>query len=100
MITKDLPGSELDVAYSYDLLGEPLTVATSAQTVTLGYDALGRNTSQANPIGTVSYQYDLAGRRTRMTWPDAFYVTYDYDPTGNLTAIKESGTHQPRGVQL
>lgn len=91
-ITKNLPGSELDVTYTYDLLSRPLTIATSAQTVTLGYDALGRNTSQANPIGTVSYQYDLAGRRTRLTWPDTFYVTYDYDAAGNLSAIKESGS--------
>ncbi|THD38407.1 MAG: hypothetical protein E7773_01295, partial [Sphingomonas sp.] len=92
LTAKDLPGSELDVSYTYDLLGKPLTAATSAQTVTLAYDALGRTTSQTTATGTVAYQYDLAGRRTRMTWPDSFYVTYDYDTAGNLKAIKESGT--------
>jgi RHS repeat-associated protein len=89
---KNLPGSELDVAYTYDLLGRTLTAATSAQTVTLTYDALSRLTSQATGTGTVGYEYDLAGRRTKLTWPDTFYVTYDYDTAGNLKAIKESGS--------
>ena len=90
--TKNLPGSELDVTYAYDLLGRPLSATTSAQTLTFSYDALGRNLTQGGPLGTVSYQYDLAGRRTRMTWPDTFYVTYGYDALGELTEIKESGT--------
>lgn len=29
-------------------------------------------------LGSVSYQYDAYGRRTRLTWPDNFYVTYNY----------------------
>lgn len=36
--------------------------------------------------------YDAAGRRTRLTWPDAYYVTYDYQVTGEMTTIRESGT--------
>lgn len=91
-MTKNLPGSELDVAYTYDLLGKPLTIATTAQTVTLDYDALGRPKSQTTGTGSVGYSYDAAGRRTQMTWPDTFYVTYDYDTTGNLKTIKESGS--------
>jgi RHS repeat-associated protein len=90
--SKDLPGTELDVTYNYDLLGRPTSAATSAQTLSFTYDALGRNLTQAGPIGTASYQYDAAGRRTRLTWPDAYYVTYDYQVTGEMTTIKESGT--------
>lgn len=89
---KDLPGSNPDVAYTYDLTNKSLTIATSAQTLTLGYDALGRLTSDAQQYGTMSYQYDAAGRRTRVTWPDAFYVTYNYDVAGNMTIVKESGS--------
>ena len=33
----------------------------------------------------MSYLYDAASRRTRMTWPDAFYVTYDYDVSNAVT---------------
>jgi len=92
LVTKDLPGSELDVTYGYDLLGRPTSAVTSAQTLSFTYDALGRNLTQAGPLGTVSYQYDAAGRRTRLTWPDAYYVTYDYQVTGEVTTIKENGT--------
>jgi RHS repeat-associated protein len=92
LTTKDLPGTELDVTYAYDLLGRPTSASTSAQTLSFTYDALGRNLTQAGAIGTVSYQYDAAGRRTRLTWPDAYYVTYDYQVTDEMTTIKESGT--------
>ncbi|MBK6299237.1 MAG: hypothetical protein IPF48_15720 [Sphingomonadales bacterium] len=62
------------------------------------YDALSRNLTQSGPLGSVSYQYDLAGRRTRTTWPDAFYVTYDYDVTDNVTTIRENGAASGIGV--
>jgi len=91
LVTKDLPGSELDVTYGYDLSGRPTSAATSAQNLSFTYDALGCNLTQAGPLGTVSYQYD-AGGRTRLTWPDAYYVTYDYQITGEMTTIKENGT--------
>jgi RHS repeat-associated protein len=90
--TKDLPGTEPDVTYGYDLLGRLTSAATSPQTLSFTYDALGRNLTQTGPLGTVGYQYDTAGRRTRLTWPDLFYVTYDYLVTGEMTTVKENGT--------
>jgi RHS repeat-associated protein len=96
---KDLPGSELDVTYAYDLLGQMTSAATTAQTVSFTYDALGHNLSQAGPHGTVSYEYDLAGRRTKMTYADSgLYVNYDYDAAGDLTAIRENGATSGIGV--
>ncbi len=89
---KNLPGSELDVSYTYDLLGRPTGASTSAQTLSFTYDALGRNLTQVGPLGTVTSQYDAAGRRTQLTYPGSFYVTYDYLVTGQVTAIKESGS--------
>lgn len=98
----DLPNTvygEYDRTYTYDNLGRPLTIgASSGHDVTFGYDALGRKISEQNYIGTKTYLYDLAGRRTRLTWPDAFYVTYDYDVTGNVTAIRENGATSGAGV--
>jgi RHS repeat-associated protein len=89
---KNLPGSELDVSYTYDSLSRPLSAATSAQTLSFTYDALGRNLTQVGPLGTVTAQFDVAGRRTQLTYPGSFYVTYDYLVTGQVAAIKESGT--------
>ncbi len=95
---KDLPGSEPDVAYTYDLLGRMTGASQTGNALTFAYDALGRNTSQGGPQGTMSYQYDAASRRTRMTWPDSYYVAYDYQVTGEVTAIRENGATSGAGV--
>lgn len=92
-VLKDLPGTEPDVIFAYDNLGR-LTQARKAatsHTIGLAYDALGRQTSESSIFGSMTYQYDLAGRRTRVTWPDAFYVTYDYLTTGEATSVRENG---------
>ncbi|MCX8477456.1 MAG: hypothetical protein MT490_16830, partial [Sphingomonas sp.] len=90
---KNLPGSEPDVSYGYDLLGRMTAASrTDGHYANFAFDALGRNTSASTVIGgTVGYQYDLAGRRTRLTWYDGFYVTYDYTVTGEMTAVRENG---------
>lgn len=95
---KDLPGTEPDVSYSYDLAGHLTGASQSSNALTFDFDAMGRNISQGGPLGTLSYKYDVAGRRTRMTWPDAFYVTYDHDVIGNITAIRENGAASGIGV--
>lgn len=95
---KDLPGSEPDVTYGYNLLGQVTSMVRPDITHSFGYDALGRLTSEAQPFGTISYQYDLAGRRTRMSWWDGFYVDYDYLTTGEVTAIRENGAASGVGV--
>jgi len=97
---KDLPTGEHDITYGYDNLGRMISANQVSQGhyLSYSYDALGRNIGQAGPLGTMSSQYDLAGRRTRLTWPDAFYVTYDYDVTGNMTAIRENGAASGIGV--
>ncbi|QKR99746.1 RHS repeat protein [Sphingomonas sp. CL5.1] len=84
--------SDSNVAYGYDLLGR-LTLAQDVNGHKTGYsyDALGRGTSESGAWATLSSQYDVAGRRTRLTWDDGFFVTYEYDTTGNMTAIRENG---------
>ncbi len=98
LTAKDLPGSEPDVAYTYDVLSRMTGASQSGHALTFGYDALSRNTSQGGPLGTINYAYDAAGRRTRMTWPDSFYVDYDYLVTGEMTKIRENGATSGAGV--
>ena len=95
---KNLPGAEPDISYGYDLQGRLTSASQSGNALSFSYDAFGNNLTAAGPHGTVGYQYDEAGRRTRMTWPDAFYVNYDYDITGNVTAIRENGATSGVGV--
>ncbi len=89
---KDLPGSEPDVSYSYDLLGRLTGASQSGHALSFTFDALGRNLTQVGPNGTMTAQFDAAGRRTRLTYPDSFYVTYDYLVTGEMSGMLENGS--------
>lgn len=91
LTSKNLPGSESDASYAFDLMGRLTQAVQNGQTLSFGHDALGRNTSQSGPYGTTSYQYDAAGRRTRMTWADGFFVTYDYLEDGSIRYLREYG---------
>jgi RHS repeat-associated protein len=102
---KDVPNVayyDYDKSYIYDLLGRTISVSDASGTLSYGYDALGRQTSETvgswAPWGTIASQYDAAGRRTRLTHPDGFFVTYDYDATGSVTAIRENGAASGLGV--
>lgn len=84
--------TDSNVVYSYDLLNN-LTLAQDGNGHKVGhtYDALGRATSETGAWGTLASQYDAADRRTRLTWDDGFFVSYEYDTTDNMTAIRENG---------
>jgi RHS repeat-associated protein len=95
---KDLPGTEPDVGYTFDLLNRLTSAATSAQTLSFTYDALGRSLTQAGPQGTLTSTWDTGGRRTRITHPDGFYVDQDFLVTGELQTIRENGATSGVGV--
>ena len=97
---KNLPGSEADAAYSYDLLNRMTSAVQGGITNSMTWDALGRMLTETAPQGTVSSQYDLSGRRTRVTLPGAttLYAEYVYDLVGNVTAIRENGATSGVGV--
>lgn len=99
-VTSATPNTEFAVNFQYDLMGRTTQVQRpgNAATVTLAYDALGRLLSEGQPFGSASYQYDSSGRLTRISWSDVFYVTYDYDVAGNVTAIRENGAASGVGV--
>jgi RHS repeat-associated protein len=76
------------------------TGGASARSV-FDYNALGWKYSETRYVngynrGTVSYDYDAYGRRSRLTWPDGFYVSYDYNvggyPSAQLQHIRERGS--------
>lgn len=77
--------------YVYDNLNRQVSATYAGAVSSVAYDALGRVIGATTNTKTLTYEYDLAGRRTKITWPDNFFVTYDYDTTGALTAIRENG---------
>jgi RHS repeat-associated protein len=98
LTTRTPPSGQPAVAYSYDLLSRMTSATQTGHSVSFTFDALGRQLTEVSPQGTMTYQYDVAGRRTRATWPDSFYVDYDYDVTGAVTAIRENGATSGSGV--
>lgn len=96
---KNLPGTELDFSYAYNLLGRVTNIVdTSSNFTGFTWDALGRLAAQSSPLGVIGSGYDAAGRRTLLVYPDNFYVNYDYDATGNMVKIRENGTTSGVGV--
>ncbi len=86
------------VHYGYDLRNAQVFArfgSASGYGLTNAYDAFGRLTSSINTTGgtsrALSYLYDASSRRTRLTFPDGNYFTYEYSPSGQLTAIRENG---------
>ena len=101
LTAKDLPGSEPDATYTYDLLNRMLTATQNSLVTTLTWDALGRRLTEATTgLGTVTSEYDLAGRRTKATLPGStgLYADYLYDVLGNVTFIRENGATSGVGV--
>jgi RHS repeat-associated protein len=88
---KDLPGSDPDTSFTYDLLGRLTGATQGTESVSFSWDALGRKLSETGLLGTVQSQWDAAGRRTRMIWPDATYVDYDYLVTGEVSGVRQNG---------
>lgn len=87
MTAKNLPFTN----YTYDNFNRLTSIASGGQTLNETYDALGRRTAETGPLGTVSSQYDAAGRRTRLSLPDGYFSTYDYDNAGAMIDIKDQG---------
>ncbi|HEX9966022.1 MAG TPA: hypothetical protein VGB04_13685, partial [Allosphingosinicella sp.] len=98
LTSKDRPGSEPDVTYGYDLLGNMTSASQAGHSLGFTWDALGRRLTETGPLGTVASEWDVAGRRTKLTWPDQFFVTYDYLVTGEMKAIREYGAASGLGV--
>jgi RHS repeat-associated protein len=89
---KDAPGTDPDVAVTYDLMGHATTTQDAlGNYVGTAFDALGRMTAQSSTLGVYGMGYDAAGRRTLLVHPDNYYINTDYDATGKVTKIRENG---------
>ncbi len=93
--------------YTYDDLGNVLTMTTLEGTTTYGYDADSQLTSVVLPNGqTITYGYDAMGNRTTVTqngvttayttnnlneYTAVGGATYGYDQDGNLTVTTGLG---------
>jgi RHS repeat-associated protein len=97
MTLKDRPGSEPDVAYTYDLrnLQRSATFPSTGESVASAWDGFGRLVSSTATRGGVAiaygYQYDADGNRILITHPDGVAFAYERDGLGRVKAIRLNG---------
>ena len=92
MTRKTPPDAAEDFTYGYDLTGLPTVANNPDATLSWSYDTAGRMVQETRGLLSVQYQYDAAGNRTRITWPDGYFVDYDYDELDRLIVANENGT--------
>ena len=79
------------VTFSYDDVGNRLTMTDGSGSETRTYDNLDRLTSVTRGTDAFSYQYDAAGNATKRTFPGGTVADYGYDPLNRLTSVASGG---------
>ena len=85
-------GGTTAYSFSYDLTGLLTQASNPDATVVRSYDTAGRLTQETRGLLSVQYDYDASSNRTRITWPDNYFVDYDYDELDRMILVSENGT--------
>lgn len=88
---RDVPDTDRDTTFNYDLLGR-LTSATlpgtkAALSVSNTYDKLGRPLTTTTGGRTVGYSYHANHASVTLTWPDLQTATFNKDPLGRISTV-------------
>jgi YD repeat-containing protein len=80
------------VRFSYNAVGQLMTVTQGSRHTLFGYDTQGRLATITDPLSRiVGFDYDAVGRTTRQLLPDGREVLSSYDANGNVTSITPPG---------
>jgi len=83
--------STSDVAFTYDNVGNRMSMTDGSGSETRAYDALDRLLSVTRGANTFSYAYDAAGNVTRRSYPGGAISDYAYDPLNRLSSVMSGG---------
>jgi len=79
-----------EITYTYDEVGNVLSVADDVGKIEYKYDINDRVTERKDVFGNVvKYVYDTAGRLSKLIYPDNKTVEYFYDEDDNLIKVKD-----------
>jgi RHS repeat-associated protein len=99
---KDIPGGTPNDVYSdYDLVGRPIFKrfgSTGGQGIDYTYDSAKRLATETSFGRTLTFDYDKSGNRIKLTYPDANYISYDFDAVSRMTQVRENSTTVGTGV--
>jgi RHS repeat-associated protein len=91
LIATNYSDSTPDVGYSYDGVGNRLSMTDGSGTVNYTYDSLNRLTQATRGTDSFSYSYDLVGDVTRRTYPDGTQTSYTYDADSHMATATSGG---------
>jgi len=80
-----------DIAFTYDNVGNRLTMVDGSGTETRAYDNLDRLLTVTRGSNTFSYVHDPVGNITRRTIPGGTVADYAYDPLNRLASVVSAG---------
>jgi len=80
-----------DVAFTYDAVGNRLTMTDGQGQETRTYDGLDRLLTVTRGQHTFAYVYDANGNITRRSYPGGTIADYAYDALDRLTSVSSAG---------
>ena len=90
LTTIQYPSPDAPVSFTYNALGQRVSMTDGLGTTTWTYDNLGHLVSATDVNGkAVGYTYDAAGNRTGLIYPDGKQVAYTYDANNRLAQIAD-----------
>ena len=83
-----ITATDINIHFTYDAVGNRLSMKDGTGTTTYTYDANNRLTEVNGPNGKVSYSYDKAGNRKSLQQPGSETVSYQYDNLNRIEQLK------------
>jgi RHS repeat-associated protein len=91
LVAIDYSDQTPDVSFTYDAVGNRLTMTDGAGTETRTYDALDRLLTVTRGSNTFSYQYDATSNVTRRASPGNILADYAFDALNRLGSVSSGG---------
>jgi RHS repeat-associated protein len=91
LVKKSYSDATPAVSYTYDLVGNKLSMVDAAGTTRYAYDAAGERTSSISPSGGFLYTYDLDGNLLSRSYPNALETTYSYNDASEMATASVKG---------
>ena len=74
---------------SYDIMGRLTRTQNGTNEICYTYDSLGNQLTMTDSTGTTSYDYTYNNRVSQITTPDEKTISYTYDLVGNITSMTD-----------
>src|SRR5919106_3153850 len=95
LVSIDYSDATPDVSFTYDAVGNRVSMSDGSGVETRTYDALRRLSSVVCGSNSFSYAYDAVGNLSGRTYPGGTAITYGHDGLGRIASVT-SGSQTTR----